>query len=70
VAPAYFRIETAGVLRGMSVAAFNDIRGEQRGLCIGLLNIANELHGLQVGVINIARNKTSFSVLPLFNYNR
>lgn len=70
VAPAYFKIEDGGTLRGVSVSAFNDVRGSQRGLSIGLLNIADELHGLQVGVLNIARNKKSFSVLPLLNYHR
>ena len=52
------------------MSAFNNVRGTQRGLTIGILNIADELHGLQVGVINIARNKKSFSVLPLLNYNK
>jgi hypothetical protein len=69
IAPAYFRIADGGVLRGVTFAAVNDIRGEQRGLCIGLVNVADELHGLQVGLVNIARNKTAFRVLPLFNYN-
>lgn len=68
VAPAYFKIEDGGSLRGVSVSAFNRIHGTQRGLTIGILNIADELHGLQVGVINIARNKNTFSVLPLANY--
>jgi hypothetical protein len=70
IAPAFFRIEDGGSFRGVSVSAYNDIRGRQNGLTIGLLNIADELHGLQVGVINIARNKESFSVLPLLNYHR
>ncbi|MDP2956784.1 MAG: hypothetical protein Q8N53_10205 [Longimicrobiales bacterium] len=70
VAPAYFKIEDGGTLRGVSVSAFNNVRGSQRGLTIGLLNIADELHGLQVGVLNIARNKKSFSVLPLLSYHR
>lgn len=69
VAPAYFRIEENGRLRGVSVSAYNDIRGEQRGLSIGLINIAEELHGLQLGLINIARNKDRFPVLPLANYH-
>ena len=69
LAPAYFRIEERGELRGVSVSAFNDIRGSQRGLAIGLLNIAEELHGVQLGLINIARNKERFSVLPLVNYH-
>src|SRR5690606_4169194 len=30
IAPAYFRIADDGIIRGVSVSAFNDIRGEQR----------------------------------------
>jgi len=71
LAPAYFKVADGGTLRGVSVSAFNDLRrGTQRGLTIGLLNIADELHGLQIGLLNIAHNKRSFSVLPLVNYHR
>ena len=70
VAPAYFRIEERGRLRGATISAYNDIRGEQHGLAIGLINIAEELHGLQIGLINIARNKETLPVMPLFNYSR
>jgi hypothetical protein len=70
LAPAYFRIAEGGSFGGVSVSAYNDIRGEQRGLVIGLLNITEELHGVQIGLINIARNKERFPVLPLVNYHR
>jgi hypothetical protein len=71
IAPAYFRVVEEGELHGVSVSAFNDLRGaRQRGLVVGLLNIAEELHGVQIGLINIARNKRSFRVLPLVNYHR
>ena len=56
MAPAYFKIADGGTLRGVSVSAFNNVRRSQRGLTIGLLNIA--------------RNKKPFSVLPLLNYHR
>jgi len=69
IAPAYFNVTQGGEFRGFSVSAWNRIQGTQRGLAIGILNVADELHGLQVGVINIARNKRTFSVLPLFNYH-
>ena len=69
LAPAYFKLQEGGELRGVSVSAYNDIRGSQNGLAIGIVNIAEELHGLQIGLINIARNKESFPVLPLFNYH-
>jgi hypothetical protein len=70
IAPAYFRVERGGTMRGASLSAFNHIRGRQQGLTIGLLNIADELHDVQIGLINIARNKQSFSVLPFVNFNR
>ena len=56
LAPAYFVINPGGEMRGVSIAAWNRIQGTQRGLSIGLLNVADELHGLQLGLINIARN--------------
>lgn len=70
VAPAYLRIAQDGLLGGVSISAFNDIRGAQHGIVIGLLNITQELHGLQLGLINIARNKERFPVLPFVNYHR
>jgi len=70
IAPGYFKVIEGGSMRGVAVSAFNNIRGTQHGLTIGILNIADELHGLQVGLINIARNKRSFSVLPIVNYHR
>ena len=69
LAPLYFRLEERGRLSGVAVSAFNDIRGAQHGLVIGLVNITDELHGVQLGLINIARNKRSFPVLPLVNYH-
>lgn len=69
VAPAYFRLVEGGRLTGVTISAFNDVRGSQHGLSIGLVNIAEELHGLQLGLINIARNKDRLKVLPLFNYH-
>lgn len=69
LAPAYFRLIEDGEMHGVSVSAFNDIRGAQFGLAIGLLNITEELHGFQVGLVNIARNKEHFSFLPLVNYH-
>jgi hypothetical protein len=59
-----------GGFEGVSIGGFNWIRGSQRGLTIGILNIAEELHGVQIGLINIARNKESFSVLPFVNWSR
>lgn len=73
VAPAFFIVgseELEGELEGVSVSAYNRIRGAQHGLSIGLLNIAQELHGVQIGLVNIAWNKESFPVLPIVNWSR
>lgn len=68
VAPAYFNIVPGGVMRGLSVSAFNRIQGEQKGITIGIVNYARTLSGLQLGLINIAKNKDRMSVMPIFNY--
>lgn len=71
LSPITVKLADDGVLRGIAVSAFNDgRRGEQRGLMIGILNIANQLHGVQLGVLNIARgNPKGRRVLPLVNWN-
>jgi hypothetical protein len=59
-----------GPLRGVSVSAYNDIRGPQRGLTVGLYNYARELRGVQLGIINVARNNPAWArVLPGVNLN-
>ena len=50
--------------------AYNDVRGIQQGLAIGLFNYARTLDGLQIGLLNYAANKRSARLLPLFNYSR
>jgi hypothetical protein len=60
-----------GLLRGVGVSAFNDIRGAQHGLTIGIVNYARSLHGAQVGVINVVRdNPRGRRVLPVVNWGR
>lgn len=55
-------------LHGFSVAAYNRIYGEQKGLTIGIVNFAEELNGLQLGLINIANNNSGiFKILPFIN---
>jgi hypothetical protein len=68
VAPAYFRIDDAGRLTGLSVSAYNHIKGEQRGLAIGIFNYARSLNGVQIGVLNYAGNNSrGRRLLPLVN---
>jgi hypothetical protein len=69
VAGAYLRVED-GTLHGVATSAYNDVRGTQRGLTIGLLNRAYELHGLQIGILNYAGNRpAALRWLPVVNWN-
>lgn len=67
VAPAYFTVEPEGGFTGVALSAVNRIQGEQRGLTIGLVNIAARLHGVQLGLVNYAGNNSTFKVMPLVN---
>ena len=70
VAPAYFRVqgEEEASMTGVSISAFNHIKGSQRGLAIGIFNYANECKGIQIGILNhIASNPRGLRWLPLIN---
>lgn len=70
LAPAYFRITDGGQLRGVSVSAFNQLKGTQQGLTIGLFNYARALNGVQLGVLNYAGNNPRWlRLLPGLNVN-
>jgi len=57
-----------GELHGFSVAGFNYIYGNQRGLTIGIFNYAQELNGIQIGLLNYAgNNKGIAKLLPIVN---
>lgn len=69
IAGGYSRVED-GRLRGVALSGWNDIRGTQRGLTIGLYNYTRELNGIQMGLINVARNNPAWArVLPGVNLN-
>jgi hypothetical protein len=68
--PGFMRIEDHGTFRGVAAAGFNYVKGEQRGLTIGVVNYARRLHGIQLGVINYAHNNPpGLRVLPVINVN-
>jgi hypothetical protein len=81
IAPAFFRVGGGnntdengvsttedGVMQGLSVSAYNRIKGEQRGVAIGVVNYTQKIKGFQFGVINIVRdNPKGLRVLPIFN---
>lgn len=80
IAPAWLRIgdkhknqdgsieEKEGVMTGLSISAYNQIRGEQKGVVIGVVNKTTTLRGIQFGLINIVKdNPKGLRVLPIFN---
>jgi hypothetical protein len=81
IAPAFFRVgggdhqnddgtvtSEDGVMTGLSVSAYNRIKGEQRGVALGIVNYTKRIKGVQFGVINIVReNPRGLRVLPIFN---
>jgi hypothetical protein len=69
LAPAYMRVEH-GEFRGVSVSAFNHVKGDQVGVTIGVFNYATYLSGLQIGVLNYVRtNPAPFKLLPIVNFH-
>ena len=70
VALATVATKANGSLSGLTVSAFNQVRGGMRGLAVGIVNYAWTLRGLQIGLVNIVRgNPRGLRVLPLFNAN-
>ena len=58
-------------MRGLAISPYTQIKGQQRGLAIGIFNTADELHGLQIGVLNRAKNNRGIAQwLPLFNFHK
>lgn len=70
VAPFYFKIQKHGRMNGVNISAYNDIRGTQQGLAIGIFNYARTLDGVQIGLLNYAANKRTAKLLPLLNIAR
>jgi hypothetical protein len=69
LAPAYFRITGEnGMMKGVSISAFNHIKGMQEGLTIGIFNYAFDINGIQIGLLNYVRsNRDGLKLLPVFN---
>jgi hypothetical protein len=68
IAPGYFTISEDGRFTGVSISAFNRIRGQQNGLVIGIVNYTPDLHGVQLGLINWAgNNRSGLKLLPVMN---
>jgi len=68
IAPAWMRISREGSFTGFSLSAFNQVKGTQHGLALGIFNFARELHGVQIGLLNYAGNNSGLAkLLPLVN---
>lgn len=59
-----------GAYNGLAVSAFNNIKGTQKGVAIGIVNYAYRLKGVQIGLLNFVRdNPKGRKVLPIINFN-
>ena len=60
----------SGSMTGFSASLFNEIKGRQSGLVVGIYNMAYELNGFQIGLVNYVRdNPRARKILPLVNWN-
>jgi hypothetical protein len=65
VAAGSVRVEA---LDGLAISAWNNVRGPQRGLTIGIFNYARSIRGVQLGLLNYVRsNPRGLRLLPVFN---
>ncbi|HVE78242.1 MAG TPA: hypothetical protein VNA89_05255 [Gemmatimonadaceae bacterium] len=66
-AAALWRVRTRD-LGGISVAAYNDVRGPQHGLSVGVVNRARSLRGVQLGLLNhVSDNPPLLRWMPVAN---
>ena len=57
-------------LSGFSASAFNQIKGTQTGVTLGIVNVAYELNGVQIGLVNYVRDNPRYrKILPIINAN-
>ena len=63
-------VKVEGNLSGFSASTFNQIKGKQTGVALGIVNVAYELNGVQIGLINYVRDNPRYrTVLPVINAN-
>lgn len=49
-------------------AAFNHVKGTQKGVTIGIFNWARKQQGVQIGIMNyVKENPRGLRMLPVFN---
>ena len=63
-------VKVEGDLSGFSASTFNQIKGTQTGVTLGIVNVAYELNGVQIGLINYVRDNPGYrKILPIINAN-
>jgi hypothetical protein len=68
VAGLWFKVNDDGLMKGLSISAFNQIKGVQNGISFGIFNWAWHLNGVQLGLINYVRDNPKFlKILPVIN---
>lgn len=64
------KVENEGSLKGFSASAFNQIKGKQTGVSLGIVNYARHLNGFQFGLINYVRDNPKYlRILPILNFH-
>lgn len=64
----WINITDHGSLTGFSASAFNQVKGRQSGVSVGILNYAWTLNGIQFGLINFVRDNPKYlKILPVLN---
>jgi hypothetical protein len=62
------REDKEGSFKGVGISAFNQVKGDQKGVTIGAVNYTHTIKGIQIGIINIVKdNPKGLRVLPIFN---
>ena len=70
VSGALIKVVDDGQLTGFAASAFNQIKGTQKGVSLGIVNYTYKLKGFQIGLINIVRDNPKYlRILPLINWN-
>ena len=62
------KVGAEGTLTGFSFSVFNQVKGKQNGLTLGIINYSHQLNGIQIGLINYAGNNPGYlKILPFMN---
>ncbi len=74
ISPAYLQVggkdmdEDEVTMNGASISAFNNVKGTQKGVTIGIFNYAKKQRGIQLGLLNYVKdNPKGLRILPVFN---